>query len=41
MTLDDCKEEASFGGQQTDLIGKTKENQLKPNIVTILEQILG
>ena len=41
VTLDDCKEEASFGGQQTDLISKTKENQLMPNIVTILEQILG
>ena len=39
MTLDDCKEEASFGGQQTDLISKTKENQLIPNIVTIFEQI--
>ena len=35
MTLDDCKEEASFGGQQTDLISKTKENQLIPKIVTI------
>ena len=41
MTLDDCKEEASFGGQQTDLISKTKENQLIPNTVTIFEQILG